>query len=45
LYIEPSEQDERQKTSHGEQTFDDLQVLMPPPVFFKDQLGLFDLLF
>jgi hypothetical protein len=45
LYIEPSEQDERQETSHGEQTFHNLQVLMPPPVFLKDQLGFFDLLF
>jgi hypothetical protein len=45
LYIETSEQDERQETSHGEQTLNDLQVLMPPPVFLKNQLGLFDLLF
>jgi len=37
LYIEASEQDERQEASHGEQTFNDLQVLMPPPVFLKDQ--------
>jgi hypothetical protein len=45
LYVEPSEQDERQETSHGEQALYDLQVLMPPPVLFKDQFGFFDLLF
>jgi hypothetical protein len=45
LYIEPSEQDERQETSHREQTLNDLQVLMPPPAFLKDQLGFFDFLF
>jgi hypothetical protein len=37
LYVETSEQNERQETSHGEQAFHDLQVLVPPPVLLKGQ--------
>jgi hypothetical protein len=37
LYIKTSKHNERHETCHGEQTLNDLQVLVPPPVLLKDQ--------